>query len=70
MARYVVLLIVNHGNSLFLLFKPYFPILMLYRRLLIVAHAERRDNIRIISARELTRRERKAYEEEINRRKK
>lgn len=38
-------------------------------RLLMVAHVERRDHIRIISARELTRRERKAYEEELNRRK-
>ena len=35
-----------------------------------VAHTERGDQIRIISARELTRVERKAYEEEINRRKK
>lgn len=34
------------------------------RRLLIVAHTERGDRIRIISARELTRAERKAYEEE------
>ncbi len=34
------------------------------RRLLIVAHAERGNHIRIISARELTRAERKAYEEE------
>jgi uncharacterized protein len=33
-------------------------------RLLIVAFAERADRIRIISARELTRGERKAYEEE------
>jgi uncharacterized protein len=39
-------------------------------RLLMVAHTERGDQIRIISARELTRVERKAYEEEINRRKK
>lgn len=39
-------------------------------RLLMVAHTERRDQIRIISARELTWMERKAYEEEINRRKK
>ena len=39
-------------------------------RLLMVAHAERGDQIRIISARELTKTERKAYEEEINRRKK
>jgi len=34
-------------------------------RLLIVAFAERDDRIRIISARELTRAERKAYEEEL-----
>jgi uncharacterized DUF497 family protein len=34
------------------------------RRLLMVAYTERGDNIRIISARELTRNERKAYEEE------
>ncbi len=34
------------------------------RRLLIVAHTDRGDRIRIISARELTPRERKAYEEE------
>jgi uncharacterized DUF497 family protein len=33
------------------------------RRLLIVAHVERGDRIRIISARELTRSERDAYEE-------
>ena len=33
------------------------------QRLLIVAHTERGDRIRIISARELTRPERKAYEE-------
>ena len=32
-------------------------------RLLMVAHTERGDRIRIISARELTRRERKQYEE-------
>ncbi len=32
-------------------------------RLLIVAHTERTDGIRIISARELTRRERRQYEE-------
>jgi uncharacterized protein len=38
-------------------------------RLLMVAHTERGDRIRIISARELTRPERKAYEEEIKRRK-
>lgn len=36
------------------------------RRLLIVSFAERGDRIRIISARELTRSERKAYEEEIH----
>jgi len=34
------------------------------RRLLIVSFAERGDHIRIISERELTRAERKAYEEE------
>ena len=33
-------------------------------RLLIVSHTERGDRVRIISARELTRRERKAYEDE------
>jgi hypothetical protein len=33
-------------------------------RLLIVSHTERGDRIRIISARELTRKERRAYEEE------
>jgi uncharacterized DUF497 family protein len=33
-------------------------------RLLIVAHTERGDNIRIISAREVTRQERQFYEEE------
>jgi uncharacterized protein len=33
------------------------------RRLLIVAHTERGSRLRIISARELTRSERKAYEE-------
>jgi uncharacterized protein len=38
-------------------------------RLLMGAHTERGDHIRIISARELTRMERKAYEEELNRRK-
>jgi hypothetical protein len=32
-------------------------------RLLIVAHADRGDRVRIISARELTRKERKEYEE-------
>ncbi|MEM4204274.1 MAG: BrnT family toxin [Candidatus Methanomethylicaceae archaeon] len=37
------------------------------RRLLIVSFAERGDRIRIISARELTRSERRAYEEEIYR---
>ena len=37
-------------------------------RLLMVAHTDRGDRIRIISARELTRRERRAYEEEIQRR--
>ena len=35
------------------------------RRLLMVSHTDRGDRIRIISARELTRAERKAYEEEI-----
>ncbi len=39
-------------------------------RLLMVAHTERVDQIRIISSRELTKVERKAHEEEINRRKK
>ena len=34
------------------------------RRLVMVAHTERRERIRIISARELTRSEREAYEEE------
>ena len=34
-------------------------------RPIIVAHAERGDRIRIISARELTRAEREAYEQEI-----
>ena len=38
-------------------------------RLLMVAQTARGDQIRISSARELTRVERKAYEEEINRRK-
>jgi uncharacterized DUF497 family protein len=33
------------------------------RRLLVVSHSERGDNIRIISARQVTRRERKFYEE-------
>jgi hypothetical protein len=39
------------------------------KRLLMVAHTDRGDRIRIISARELTRTEEKAYEEEIKRRK-
>ncbi len=38
-------------------------------RPLMVAHTDRGDRIRIISARELTREEREAYEEEIQRRK-
>jgi uncharacterized DUF497 family protein len=38
-------------------------------RLLMVAHTDRGERIRIISARELTREEREAYEEEIQRRK-
>jgi len=38
-------------------------------RLLIVAHTDRGDRIRIISARELKSAERKAYENEIQRRK-
>ena len=38
-------------------------------RFLIIAHTDRGDTVRIISARELTRAERKAYEEEIQRRK-
>jgi uncharacterized protein len=38
-------------------------------RLLIIAHSDRGDRIRIISARELTSAERKAYENEIQRRK-
>ena len=37
-------------------------------RLLMVAHTDRGSRIRIISARELTRAEREAYEEEIQRR--
>jgi len=37
-------------------------------RLLMVAHTDRGDRIRIISSRELTRAEREAYEEEIKRR--
>ncbi len=41
----------------------YITVGMSYRsRLLIVAHTERGDHVRIISARELTRREREAYE--------
>ena len=39
-------------------------------RLLMVAHTERGERIRIISARRLTRAEREAYEEEIQRRQK
>jgi uncharacterized DUF497 family protein len=35
------------------------------RRLLVVSHSDRNNRIRIISARELTRSERKSYEEEI-----
>jgi uncharacterized DUF497 family protein len=35
------------------------------RRLLMVSHTDREDSIRIISARELTPRERKDYEKEI-----
>jgi uncharacterized protein len=38
-------------------------------RLLMVAHTDRGERIRIISTRELTREEREAYEEEIQRRK-
>ena len=38
-------------------------------RLLMVAHTNRGDHVRIISARELTRTEREAYESEITRRK-
>lgn len=38
-------------------------------RLLMVAHTDRRDRIRILSARELTRGERETYEEEVQRRK-
>ena len=37
------------------------------RRLVMVAHTERGERIRIISARELTRAEREAYEEETQR---
>ncbi len=36
-------------------------------RLLIVSHTERRNRIRIISARELTPSEKEAYEEEVSR---
>jgi uncharacterized protein len=36
------------------------------RRLLVVSHAERNDRLRIISAREATRNERKIYEEDQN----
>jgi uncharacterized protein len=39
------------------------------RRLLMVSHTDRGNRIRIISARELTRAEREAYENEIARRK-
>jgi uncharacterized protein len=39
-------------------------------RLLMVAHTDRSDRTRMISARELTRVEREAYEEEIERRRK
>lgn len=39
-------------------------------RLLMVAHAERDERFRIISARRLTRAEREAYEQEIQRRQK
>ena len=38
-------------------------------RILMVAHTDRGDRTRIISARELTRKEREAYENEIQRRK-
>ena len=38
-------------------------------RLLMVAHTDHGERIRIISARELTREEREAYEKEIKRRK-
>ena len=38
-------------------------------RFLMVAHTDRGDRTRIISARELTRKERKAYETEIQKRK-
>ncbi len=36
------------------------------QRLIMVAHTDRGERIRIISARELTRTEREAYEEEIS----
>jgi hypothetical protein len=39
-------------------------------RLLMVSHTDRGDRTRIISARELTRKEREAYENEIHRRRK
>ncbi len=39
-------------------------------RLLVVAHTDRGDKIRIISARELTRAEREQYEEEVRKRQK
>ena len=39
------------------------------QRLLMVSHTDRGDRVRIISARELTRAEREAYESEITRRK-
>ena len=38
-------------------------------RILMVSHTDRGDRIRIISARELTRAEREAYENEVKRRK-
>jgi len=44
----------------------YITVGLSYRsRLLMVAHTERGDRIRIISARELTRRERESYERKI-----
>ncbi len=39
--------------------------LSLSGRLLVVAHTDREDRVRIISAREATRREKKFYEEEL-----
>jgi uncharacterized DUF497 family protein len=39
------------------------------QRLLMVAHTDRVDRVRIVSARELTRAEREAYESETARRK-